>query len=77
MISSDAAGCLEVVRDGVTGLVVPTRNHLLLKEAMETLGNNPDLCERFGKAARAKAEGVFSIDDVVMHTFRIYEELLN
>ena len=76
MISSDAAGCREVVREGVNGLIVPVRDHVSLAQAMQKLGHDADLRERFGRAARAKAEAVFSIEEVVIHTFRVYEELL-
>ncbi len=76
MISSDATGCQEVVRDGVTGLVVPIRDAAALTEAMEQLGSDPALRARFGRAAREKAEALFDVEDVVEYTFRVYEELL-
>ncbi len=77
MVSSDAAGCREVVRDEVTGLVVPVRDADSLARAMFRLGEDKELRQRFGRAARAKAEAVFSVDDVVSHTFRVYERLLS
>jgi glycosyltransferase involved in cell wall biosynthesis len=76
MVASDAAGCREVVHDGVTGLVVPVRDVAALATAMERLGRDPALRVRFGRAARDKAEAVFSVRDVVVHTFRVYDELL-
>jgi len=76
MIASDIAGCREVIADGVTGILVPPRQVAPLTEAMLQLGEDPAMRERFGKAARSKAEAVFGIDDVVEHTFRVYDELL-
>jgi glycosyltransferase involved in cell wall biosynthesis len=76
MIATDIAGCREVVRHGVTGLLVPPRTHEELASAMITLGTRPELRQRFGRAAREKAEAVFSIEDVVRHTFLVYERLL-
>ena len=76
MIASDIAGCREVVTDGVTGLLVNPRSVSDLVTAMLKLGEDAQLRQRCAKAARTKAEAVFSIDDVVEHTFRVYEELL-
>lgn len=75
MIASDIAGCREVVRSEVTGLLVPIRTHEELASAMIRLGNDNDLRQRCGRAAREKAEAVFSVGDVVHHTFLIYEQL--
>ena len=76
MIASDIAGCREVVTDGVTGRLVPAREVEPLAAAMLELGRDPVLRSRYGRAARDKAEAVFSVDDVVDHTFRVYDELL-
>ncbi|MCZ6852871.1 MAG: glycosyltransferase family 4 protein [Gammaproteobacteria bacterium] len=76
MIASDVPGCREVVRDEVTGITVPPRDTRALAEAMIRLGEDSSLRARFGRSARQKAEAVFSVEDVVRHTFLVYEELL-
>ncbi len=76
MIATDIAGCREVVTPGVTGLLVPPKEVPPLARAMLTLGDDPQLRQRLGEAARQKAQAVFGVDDVVEHTFRVYEELL-
>ena len=76
MIATDVAGCREVVRPHVNGLLVPARDAHTLAEAMVELGQNPQLRARFGRAAREKAEAVFDIKDVVRHTFLLYQQLL-
>ena len=76
IIASRVAGCLEVVTDGVTGLVVEPRDVEDLTAAMARLGNDAPLRARLGRAARAKAEAVFSIEDVVEDTFVVYQQLL-
>lgn len=76
MIASDVPGCRDIVRDGVTGLVVPPRNACALADAMIRLGEDDALRERFRKAARSRAEELFSVEDVVHDTFLVYEELL-
>lgn len=76
IIASRVAGCLEVVTDGVTGVVVEPRDIEDLTVAMARMGNDAAMRARLGKAARAKAEAVFSIEDVVKDTFVVYEYLL-
>ena len=77
MIASNIGGCREVVTHGVNGLLVEPRDADSLASAMLELGDHPELRERFSRAARDKAEAVFSIEDVVEHTFRVYEELVS
>jgi len=76
MIATDIAGCREVITQGVNGLLVPPRTVEPLAQAMLQLGNDPELRQRLGRAAREKAEAVFAVEDVVDHTFRVYDELL-
>ncbi len=77
MIASNVPGCREVVRDGITGLLVEPRDSAALAAAMMRLGLDPALRARFGRAARERAEALYSIDDVVRDTFLIYDELLH
>ncbi len=76
MIASNVPGCREVVRDGITGLLVEPRDSTALADAMLRLGQDPVLRRKLGKAARERAEGLYSIEDVVRDTFLIYDELL-
>jgi len=76
MIASDIAGCREVLSDRVNGLMVPPRTVEPLTRAMLTLGEDPALRERFRRTSREKAEAAFSVQDVVRHTFRVYDQLL-
>jgi len=77
MIATDVSGCREVVRDGVSGTLVPARNVDALAEAMIALGVDEPRRVRMGKAARERAEALFSIDDVVRDTFLVYQELFS
>jgi glycosyltransferase involved in cell wall biosynthesis len=77
LIASDIAGCREVITDGVTGLLVPPREVAPLAVAMLRMGEDNELRERCAQAANEKAIAVFSIDDVVEHHFRVYNELLS
>lgn len=76
-ISTDVPGCRDVVRSGVTGVLVPPRDADAIADAMRRLGGNPALRARMGEAARQRAQALYSVQDVVLHTFRLYEELLS
>jgi glycosyltransferase involved in cell wall biosynthesis len=75
-ISSDVPGCREVVRDGVTGLLVPPRVVEPLAAAMMRLGEDAALRARMGRATRERAAALFAIEDVVKDTFLVYESAL-
>ena len=76
MIASNVPGCREVVRDGITGLLVEPRDTAALAHAMLRLGGDRALRTKLGRAARERAEALYSIDDVVRDTFLIYDELM-
>ncbi len=75
MIASDMDGCREVITDEVTGLIVAPHDVESLAAAMIRLGADAALRQRLGQAAYDKAVAVFSEQDIVAHTFRVYEEL--
>jgi glycosyltransferase involved in cell wall biosynthesis len=76
MIATDVPGCRDVVRDGVTGLLVPVRDSTALAAAMQRLGEDAAMRARMGRAARQQAEALYSVDDVLSATLRVYAELL-
>ena len=76
IIATDIAGCREVITPGVNGLLVPPRTVEPLAQAMLQLGGDPELRQRLARSARDKAEAVVAVEDVVDHTFRVYDELL-
>jgi glycosyltransferase involved in cell wall biosynthesis len=63
MISTSVAGIPELVRDGVTGLVVPQRDPAALADAILTLLHDQELRERFGKAARQRVLAEFTREE--------------
>jgi len=54
VVSDASPGPLEMVSDGVNGLVVPTENHLALAKALQQLIEDGRLRHRLGDAAREK-----------------------
>lgn len=71
VITTDIAGCREVVRHEVNGLLVPPRDAAALAAAMRRLGEDGELRRRMGVAGSIRAVA-FSVEDVVEHTLRVY-----
>jgi len=72
MIAADVPGCREVVRDGITGLLVPPRDCTALADAMQRLGQDASLRNRLARAAHERALALYSIEDVIHDTFLVY-----
>lgn len=57
------AGPSDLIDGGVNGFLIPVGDHAQYKEKLQRLINEPDLRERFGKAAHEKMKQ-FSIDKI-------------
>jgi len=77
IVTTDAPGCREVVRDGIEGLVVPPRDAGALAAAIERALRLSD-AERAAMGARARARIARDFSDarVVADTLRVYDELM-
>lgn len=64
VVSSRVGGCAEVLRDGQTGLLVPSEDAQALAEACLRLLADPDLCLRLGTAAQADVAARFSSETI-------------
>jgi glycosyltransferase involved in cell wall biosynthesis len=64
VVSTRVGGCAEILRDGETGLLVPSEDPSALAEACLTLLNDPALTRRLGQAARADVTARFSAESV-------------
>jgi glycosyltransferase involved in cell wall biosynthesis len=73
IVATDVPGCREVVVHGENGYLVPARDPDALAEAIETLLNDPKLCEQMGRAGREKMLREFDDQDVAQRTVQIYE----
>jgi len=58
-VATRATGCVDAVVDGVTGLLVPSRDPFALSAAMQTYLRDRTLCTRHGKAARQRVLAEF------------------
>ena len=77
IITTNVAGCKDVVEDGITGFLVPVRDSIQLAQATKTLVDSPKLRIRMGNAAREKAVASFDEIKVVANLVSLYESLLS
>jgi len=74
VVATDVGGLRDLVVDGKTGLVVPPRDPVALREALERLLADRELRCRLGGAARERAREHFSWDTVTDATLATYAE---
>jgi glycosyltransferase involved in cell wall biosynthesis len=75
VITRNARGCRDVVRDQIDGLVLQDCTAESLAQAMRQLSNDQTLRERFASRALA-ARKRFSREDYIHEQLHIYEQLL-
>jgi glycosyltransferase involved in cell wall biosynthesis len=76
IVTTDAPGCREIVRNGENGLLVPVRDSKALAEALRLLIENVELRASMGQKGREIAVEEFSVQRVVDETLGVYRELL-
>jgi glycosyltransferase involved in cell wall biosynthesis len=75
IIASDMPGCRDVVKDGVTGLLVPERQAAPVAEAIIRLASDPLLRRKLGEAARHHVATHFAEELVVAQTLEVYRSV--
>jgi glycosyltransferase involved in cell wall biosynthesis len=65
IVASGVGGILELIDDGVTGLLTPPGDAQLLADQLCRLMNDPALAARLGHAARTEALARYSFDRMV------------
>ena len=77
VISTLIPGCIDSVKDGFTGTLVPARSTPELITAIERYMNNPELGREHGSAGRKRVLLDFSQEDVWEGLFKEYVHLLS
>lgn len=72
IVAAAGGALLELVADEETGLLVPPRDAPALRKAVQRLLGDPELRERLGRAARARARERFGWDAVIGQTLGVY-----
>jgi glycosyltransferase involved in cell wall biosynthesis len=76
IVTTDAPGCREIVREGENGLLVPVRNSKALADALRLLIESAPLRALMAAKGREIAVEEFSVERVVNETLGVYRELL-
>lgn len=77
IVTTNVAGCRQLVRDNVNGYLVPPRDSLALAKALESLIINPVKRVQMGAAGRLIVEAEkLSEQDIAQETLNLYQELL-
>ncbi len=76
VITTDAPGCRETVKEGENGFLVPVKNAQAIADAMLRLCNDPQGAERMAAAARRYAETKFDVNYVCNITLNTISELV-
>ncbi len=77
VIAPREGGPLEIVVDGVTGLLVPPRDPDSLAAALVSLLGNPARRAAMARAARARASTVFDIDQHARAVEGVFDDILH
>lgn len=75
IITTDVAGCREVVRDGKEGILVPLGDIDKAAQALVTLAKDAGLRQRLGAAANARFRERFTADAVKQAVRELYRSL--
>ena len=76
IVTTDAPGCREIVREGENGLLVPIRDSKALADALRLLIESAPLRALMAAKGREIAVTEFSVERVVNETLGVYRELL-
>ena len=76
VICSDATGAKDVIRDGIDGFIVPSRDVEALKKKILYFYENMDICRQMGRQARENITNNFTWDDYGEKIINVYHNLL-
>lgn len=73
VVATRVGGIPEIIKDGVSGLLVPARNPKAIEKAITALLDNPPKQKQFGTSLRKRVETEFSQVKMVRQTLQHYE----
>jgi glycosyltransferase involved in cell wall biosynthesis len=76
IVTTDMAGCREIVHPGDNGLLVPPRDPSALAAAIIALLDDPDERRRMGDRGRVRAQAEYAGAAVISQTLTVYDQLL-
>jgi glycosyltransferase involved in cell wall biosynthesis len=76
VVATPVGGTPELVTDGETGLLVPTRDPEALAAALRRLLDDPELARRLGEAGRARVADRFTASEQARRILAIYDDVV-
>ncbi len=77
IVAADTGGIPQMILPEETGILVPVKDALALREGLSRLLREEALCRRLGEAARRKAEAEFGIEENMRTLLGIYKKVLD
>lgn len=75
VIATPVGGILDVVEDGVTGLLRPSNDPAAMAEAIARLRTDPAFCRRLGEAGRGFVSSRYGQDQVIGILMEVYRSM--
>ena len=75
IVATRAGGIPEIVEDGVTGVLVPPRDHTALAAAIVRMLKDDEGRRRMGAAGFARVNERFTVERMVEHTANVYSRI--
>ncbi len=76
IVCTNVGGNSETIRNGVDGLVIPSKNTAALKDSIIKLIEDPGLREKLGKSARTRFKEYFTEAVMLDKTLKVIEDIL-
>jgi glycosyltransferase involved in cell wall biosynthesis len=76
VVATAAGGALEIIEDGVNGLLVPCRDSKAMSRAILHVISNPDRAWQIGMAARKRVAEKFTVQHQVKAVEKLYDDIL-
>ena len=77
VIATAAGGVLDIVKDNVTGLLVPPKDADAMADAIRALSQDRQRATEMGRRGRIDVENRFTIDQHIMAIQQVYDEILS
>jgi glycosyltransferase involved in cell wall biosynthesis len=73
VVASNVGGIPEVVKDGVTGYLVPPKDPEALAEKILLLLHHPQIAADLGKSGQKRVQRAFSLEQMIQEYQSLYE----
>jgi glycosyltransferase involved in cell wall biosynthesis len=77
IIATAAGGVLDIIQDGVNGLLVPCKDSKAIAQAIIKIISNPEWARQIGLAARRRVAETFTIQHQVTAMQQLYDSVLD